>query len=248
MGFSPGIGLGITNIKPSSGLEGLNKIFSDYGFLNMWSSENINIDGTNTTLIDYAGEHDLVNPSAVAQPTYTASDINFNNLPSLSFDGINNYVRKLTPNWRASDNSGVMIAVVKANATTYGFLCTADNASNSFWMTMYQNTSSQIGFIRNGAAQSISLTSDNTAKVSAIAGTGSVYKIFLNGVDDTDTSGTYYWLDNFPTQRDDIAIGAATRSSTIYSDFTWVLSGYLPYVDDSTIINLQNELKTYYGI
>ena len=34
------------------GLTGLNKIFSDFGFLNMWSSENLLVNGTDTTLFD----------------------------------------------------------------------------------------------------------------------------------------------------------------------------------------------------
>lgn len=245
--FGQGLGLKYNGTEGEEGLS-LQKIFEDYGFLNMWSSENLDISGSNTTLLDYASEHDLVNPAAINQPTFNAENSEFNDKPSLSFNGSNNYVRKLTSNWRASDSTGVMVMVYKSFATTYGLLASSDNAGNGAWITAYQNTMSRTGYILNGAVRSLSTTTDSDAKVSSIAGNGTVYKIFLNGVDDTDSSSTYQWLNTFPTQRDDIAIGAATRASIIYGEFDWVFGGYMPYTDDQTIVDLQEDLKEYYNI
>ena len=79
---------------------------------------------------------------------------------------------------------------------------------------------------------------------------GSNNKIFLNGVVDTDTDNNI-WLDNQAANYDNISIGAVLRSSgggDLFGIGKVAFVGYLPYTDDATIIALQNELKTIFGI
>lgn len=227
----------------------IQEIYDEYSFTNLWSSENLTEVGTLTTLIDYAGQHDLSNPSAGTQPTLNASDSDFGGFPSLTFGGAE-YVRKLTPNWRAADSSGVFISVYKAVdfGDNYGMLCTADNGGNGRWFAMYQGLGGYSGFIRTGAIVSKALTVNTNSKVAATLGNGTAFKTFVNGVDDTGTTGTYNWLNSYPSNRDDIAIGAATRSSLIYGQYNWVLSGYMNYTSEADLINVMNDFMKHYNI
>ena len=238
------------------GLEGLDKIFSDYSFTNMWSSENLDISGTNTTLLDYSGEHDLVNPAAANQPTFNASDVAFDGKPSLTYDGTTDYNYKAVSNWRSGDSSGVMIGVYKTITGTFNiFLMTGDESSNNY-VAFNQLQVNSFRFTQKSVTSNTfngtSNINDGAGHVTAYASTGSVYKGIVDGVDEvlTTLSGTDNgdWMDNSPTQRDNIVIGGYITSATAFANIDWVMSGYLPYVSVANIIALQNELKTYYGI
>jgi len=52
----------------------LDNISEQYGILNAWSADNLNIVTTTTTALDYKGVHDLANPAAANQPVYNAAD------------------------------------------------------------------------------------------------------------------------------------------------------------------------------
>jgi len=222
-------------------------LVTTYGFLNAWSGENIEINGTTTTAKDYASEHDLSNPAVANQPTFVGGDSGFNNRPTLFFN-VDDYLYKATANWRSVDTSGVFIVVFSAPTTTYGVISTSDEATNSYWYAV-GNSAFKSSMLKSGANHITTLTNDTTAKVVGMSGDGVNLKGWLNGVDDTDTTGSYGWLDDFPTQRDNIVIGGVQRSSALYSANTYVaFVGYLPYTDDATIIACQNELKTIFGI
>jgi hypothetical protein len=72
----------------------LQQIVDLFGFSNVWSSENLTIAGTTTTANDYKGVHNLSNPGATNQPTFNTSSVNFGGKPSLSFNGIDDYLIK----------------------------------------------------------------------------------------------------------------------------------------------------------
>jgi hypothetical protein len=239
----------LRHISPISGNRGgvsaltISSIVSKYGFLNAWSAENITINGTTTTLHDYLGEHDLSNPTVASQPTFSGADSSMQNRPTLSFT-TDDYLTKAVANWRSADASGVFIAVIR-NSTAY-FFSTNDNTSNSNWFSLYR--SGTYGLVKNGAVVVNSTTNTTAKQVVAMVGTGTEFKAFVNGVNETTTPLTYNWLNSTPTQRDDITMGATTRLSPIYSTSVIAFVGYLPYTNDATIIACQNELKTLYGI
>ena len=67
----------------------------DFNPYNIWDSEHISINNTTTTLTDFnevGTAYNLVNPAASNQPTYTSADSDFSGLPSLTFDGVDDYL------------------------------------------------------------------------------------------------------------------------------------------------------------
>jgi Concanavalin A-like lectin/glucanases superfamily len=234
-----------TPITPYS--DPLADLVTKYGFLNAWSGENVEINGTTTTAKDYLLEHDLANPTIASQLSFVGASADFGNRPVLFFN-VDDYLYKATANWRSADSSGVFIVVFSAPTTTYGVISTSDETTNSAWYAV-GNSAFKSSMLKSGANHITTLTDDTTAKVVGMSGDGVNLKGWLNGVDDTDTTGSYGWLDDFPTQRDNIVIGGVQRSSALYSANTYIaFVGYLPYTDDATIIACQNELKTIFGI
>jgi hypothetical protein len=236
------------------GLTGLNKIFSDYGFLNMWTSENIDVSGTVTTLIDYAGEHDLVNPAAANQPTFNSSSANFGGRPSLTYNGTTDYVYKAVSDWRGSDSSGVIISVFRLiSGGDISFLASANEGGTSPYFYQLINTNT-LRVIHTGTARSYrgaTVINDTNPHVVSYASTGSVYKTVIDGNNDAVTmiqnADDGSWLDGI-LLRDNITIGAMMRTTIgQYGNLEWVMSGYLPYVDDSTLITLNGDLNSHYG-
>ncbi len=248
-----------TLINPISAGGTLSSIFTDYGFLNMWSSENIDVSGTTTTLFDYAIEHDLVNPSAAAQPVLNASGgVGSEAKPSLTFDGVENIVSKNISDYRGSDSSGVFVSVYKVVSGTFIWDIGAFDADAT---TNYFNQSNAISnnyrILHNtGGLRVFNGTSDvltgSPNLVTSSASSGSAYYIVINGVSETltFTSGSNdgaIWADS-ATGRDNLCIGGRLSSIPGYSNIEWCMGGYLPFVSEANIIALQNELKTYYGI
>ena len=244
--------------KGASALTVLEQFAIDYGFLNMYSSEKLLVSGTTTTLYDYLGEHDLVNPSSVNQPTFNASSANFNNLPSLTFDGTTDHVTKAVSNWRGSDSTGVFVSVFKViSGAQILSLASANNALNLTY-TQDQITTTNYRFNvlnesspdRRAGKGSTNISSGSF--VGSYSCSGADYAIFINGVKETYTAVVgandgAKWLDSNST-RDDLSIGAVLRSAPFYSNIEFVMSGYKPFVSEAEIIALQAELKTYYGI
>lgn len=221
-------------------------LVTKYGFLNAWSGENIEINGTTTTAKDYVLEHDLNNPTIASQPTFVGGSADFSNRPILDFDGIDDQLTKAVANWRSADSSGCFIAVVNTIGNYY--FSTNNNLNNSAWFSMYKAGTNKHGFVKTGAVVVDSVNSFIGANVLGAIGTGVEFKEFVNGVDETNSPASYSWLDSLPTQRNDITMGAATRLSSIFTNCEVAFVGYMPYTDDATIIALQNELKTIFGI
>ena len=254
------IGQGITPFASKAAALGdpLTNIVNSYGFLNAWSSENLNISGTTTTAIDYLGEHDLVNPAAGNQPTYSSSDSAFNNKPSLTFNGTTDYLYKAVSDWRGSDSSGVFVGVYRLLTGTNIFtLSTSDETLDTTWGWRELQNSALFNFhLRSGGTSNQmrandTLISDTNAHVISGASTGSAYESVVDGVNNTIAvvSGTDngFFLDSI-SGRDNVAIGGWIRNTKTYANIGWCFSGYLPYVSNANIIALQNELKTHYGI
>jgi len=240
------------------GLTGLNKIFASYNFTNMWSSENLTVSGTTTTLHDYASEHDLSNPSAVNQPSFNSSGgVGSESKPSLTFV-TNDILSKSITDYRGSDSSGVFISVLKVNSGTNIFdIGIWDSTQLANYVNQTSTISSKYRFLHNsGVIRVASGTSDvltgSPNLVTSSACSGSAYYIVINGVSETlaFTSGTNdgaVWLDS-TTGRDSLAIGGRLSNSPAYGNLEWCMGGYMPFVSEANIIAVQEELKTYYGI
>ena len=86
-----------------------------------------------------------------------------------------------------------------------------------------------------------------TPYVFTFASTGSEYKITINGVQQSISvslgNNDWKWYDDVSVQN--IAVGLLP-SRNLYSNITWCMSGYFPYVDDATTESLTTALKNKY--
>ena len=86
-----------------------------------------------------------------------------------------------------------------------------------------------------------------TPYVFTFASTGSEYKITINGVQQSISvslgNNDGKWYDDVSVQN--IAVGLLP-SRNLYSNITWCMSGYFPYVDDATTESLTTALKNKY--
>jgi hypothetical protein len=257
------LGMGITPYKGKVGGTGggitIAQIISDYGYLNAWGAGNLTIAGTSTTADDYLSEHNLVNPAATNQPTYSASDANFNGNPSLSYDGVDDYLTKSVSNYRGSDTTGIITAVFNLNDDTAGqnnFLFTSANSTinTEFLSIQYQDKKLQIALVSSGSvvysleyAVTLNL---NQSYVASVFSNGSTVKLCLDGVIQTFTvssgANAGEWLD-VPTTNN-ISIGARARTSNNYGKSKSSFIGYSPYSTEASIISMGNKLKTLNGI
>jgi len=228
------------------GGDGLTKIFTDYGFLNMWSTDNMLVSGTTTTLYDYAGEHDLVNPAAVNQPTFNATDSDFNNKPSIEYDGIAEYIQKAVSNYRTGDTDGVAIIVLNdVGGASRGAFNWSNAASEAYFA--FGTTNNKAQYVKSNAVPLNSSATSAGSKVIGLSFDGVNGKSFEDGVEVTfgDTTAASGWLDLGTSL---LTSGALIKSATLYYNTKVVFFGYMPFVSDAQTIALQNELKTYYGI
>lgn len=230
----------------------LTSIVSAHGFINAWSSENRLVSGTTTTVYDYGLQHDLANPASTNQPTLNASDALFGSKPSFTFDGTSDYFYKSTPNFRGSDNSGVITFVVRASGTRVDALDSGDEGSNYHFKTLYSGNRVLFDFFYSffNSIRGTTVISNNTPFIVSIASTGTAYKMFLNGATESFTvvagSNDGKWYNDVPAF-DNITIGALRVNVNTYAAMTWVFSGYTAYTNDAAVIALQAALKNYYG-
>ena len=237
-------------------LTGIDKIVDDHGFLNAWSSENLTVDGTTTTVHDYKGEHDLTNPAAGNQPTFNASSANFNSKPSLTFDGTDDYLIKAVTNYRGSDTSGVIIKVARHTSGGFfvGFSTADDGSANNYFYTNYSSGRIRLTLRYSGTVNSVrgaTVINGGTAFAVGYASTGSAYKLYVDGSTETNTlmsgadDGT--WM-NSSVDRDNLSIGSLQYNSPLYAGSEWVFSGYMPYTNDTAVNNALSDLMTHYNI
>tara|TARA_R110000803_G_scaffold144677_1_gene210491 strand:- start:21 stop:803 length:783 start_codon:yes stop_codon:yes gene_type:complete len=231
----------------------------DFSPYNVWDSENVVISGTSTTLTDFNNvgtTYDLVNPAATNQPTYTATDSDFNNLPSLTFDGIDDYVKNSVSLFRYGDSSGMYISVFKYLGGLYFQFLTSTDENNAGRFIKQSLTGGTVQYTHRwgGGTSNIDTTqgsiTSGDVEIQALAGNGSSYVTYnSDGVIANTVSGnsSYKWFNGVPS-RNNIGIGASIEPTLLYANITWCMSGYFPYVDDATTLNLISFLKTKYGI
>jgi hypothetical protein len=223
---------------------------------NVWDSEHVVINGTTTTFTDFnnvGAAYDLSNPAASNQPAYTASDSDFNNLPSFTFDGVGEYVSNSVTSYRIGDSSGMYIGVFKYNSGANFNFFTSTAFSNTTFIRQARFPSAT-QYIHRQAGSTTSLNTIQTTinagdvTIQAIAGDGTNFIVYSqDGVVTATQGGPYKWFGNV-ANRINIGIGASLNSAIRYADITWCASGYFPYVSDAKTIEIINFLKTKYGI
>tara|TARA_R110002167_G_scaffold54889_1_gene156360 strand:- start:2324 stop:3355 length:1032 start_codon:yes stop_codon:yes gene_type:complete len=232
----------------------LQGIFSTYNFTNMWSSENLTISGTTTTFNDYSGEHDLTNPAAANQATYSAIDVDFNNKPSLTYDNTDDYNYKSTNDFRIGDNEGAIYitfrtgAVLAANHTLF---CVADEATNIEKILIYISIDDKISMAVGTSVLSIttSALAINTNYVLRIQSNGSAYSVTLNNVAQTIVgTNNGLWFNDF-TLLSNISVGSRVNAGgALPFNGKLGLVGYTPLLSAGDDTVLVNELMSRYGI
>ncbi len=230
----------------------------DFSPFNVWDSEHVTINGTTTTLEDFnnvGSAYDLSNPAASNQPAYTASDSDFNGLPSFTFDGAGDYVKNSAANYRNSDNSGLTVGVLLIESgSNFDFLGSTGLSSSEIMGSARIISNEYRPRIANGSfdnriSASTTTVSIATPYVFTFGSTGSEYKITINGVQQSISvslgNNDGKWYDDVAVQN--IAIGLLP-SRNLYSNITWCFTGYFPYVSDAKTIEIAEFLKTKYGI
>jgi len=227
---------------------------------NIWDSEHITIDGTTTTLHDFntfGDKYDMINPAASNQPTYNAASANFNGLPSFTFDAVSQYFKTDVVNYRNTDTSGVIVNVFRhlSGAFLLDLNYSLSNVANRYLIT-YINTNSYRPAISPSILRSFrgntNIVTGSPSSVVAYADTGTSYSMNINGNSETITmiSGSNdgeAWFDGNPF--DTISIGGIVLSSgVLFGNLEWCMSGYFPYTDESTTLEIVNFLKNKYGV
>ena len=244
----------------------LSSIFSSYNAISMWSAENLDISGTTTTALDYAGIYDLVNPAATNQPTFNAASANFNSKPSLSFT-TDDVLTKFT-GWRVADTSGVIVSVYRSTVggtvLTHTLSLSSSVTTNIYTTTLVRsnlfNPTIKRGGTTNDIRTDISMGAAGTdPMVTAYRGDGVDYAVFGSSGEGVITSiqgggaDNGDWFTPDLVGADTLAIGglnngASGIGSWGYGEIEWCATLYLPYTTDATIVNCINELNAYYGI
>jgi len=230
----------------------------DFSPYNVWDSEHVSIVGTTTTFEDFndvGTAYDLTNPAATNQPTYNSSDSDFGGLPSITFDGIAEYVRRSITNYRNSDSSGLVVGVLLIESgSNFDFLGSTGLSSSEIMGSARIISNKYRPRIANGSfdnriSASTTTIGTLTPYVFTFASTASEYKITINGVQQSISvslgNNDGKWYDDISVKN--IAVGLLP-SRNLYSNITWCMSGYFPYVSDSKTIEIANFLKTKYGI
>ena len=232
----------------------LQGIFSTYNFTNMWSSENLTVSGTTTTLNDYSGEHDLTNPAAANQAIFNASGFGSNNKPYLAYNGIDDYNIKNTANWRPTDTTGVIDLAFRTGtdiATVQGIFATSDNATNNYKVACFITGGSFQLIIKNGgtALTSTFAITSSTDYVISIQQNATTLTVYVNGVlKATTLAGTLtYWFNDVPN-RDNITFGAIIQGANFFFNNNGALLGYRPYISSASTLAGNIEISNYYGI
>jgi len=231
-----------------------------YSPYNVWDSEHLTIIGDVTTLLDYNNvgtAYDMANPAASNQPIYNSSSANFNSLPSFTFNGSSDYVSSSVSNFRGSDTSGIVVSVYRklSGNVIFSFSVSASYTQRGFYTTE-SNNGFRILAVTDGPLLRIvgSTNIDNTnPQLATYQNSGSSYKMWIG---DTAQSLDFQSGGNdgsiwFSSSNDfnTIDIGALEyNNSVFFSNIEWCFSGYFPYVDDATTLEIIAILKTKYGI
>jgi len=236
----------------------------DFAPFNVWDSEHLIVTGNTITFEDFnnvGSKYNLVNPAATNKPDLLASDSEFNGLPSLSFDGVAEYVVGIASNYRSSDTTGAFISVMRKTAGTSTRL-------NPF-LTTQSSGNKYIGYSIIGAGGTFQFTvnpssnksfrgstniNNNDAFSIANINTGTSYKQYVNDTAQTVTmtgaNDGSLWINDAGGSINTLGVGALVRGGnpSNFAKIDWVFSGYFPYTSDAQIEGIMTFLINKYGL
>lgn len=234
----------------------------DFNPYNVWDSEHLSIITDFTTFTDFnrvGTSYDLVNLGAAQNPSFNASDVDFGNKPSISFNEPFNIVQNAVADWRGSDASGFIVNINLFNnpSNTRFYFGTSDNAGTALNFTP-KTLSSAIQYDLKGLSGGNNLLKTTTTALSSatpyitsLRSNGSTYKSWTNSTEQALTivgNDNGEWLSSLSAGRDNISIGGVVKNSTFVYDGRWVFTGYFPYVSDAKCLEIITFLTNYYSI
>lgn len=237
----------------------LAKIFNTYGGINQWAAENSTIVGTTTTWLDYAGVHDVANPSATNQPSTTNPDSDFNDKASSTFL-TDDYLIKNTPNYGAGQTTGSLWAVLKTGSSfaTISAIFSANNTANLLEkFLIFIDTGGKLNLTVHNGTTVNTLTvntalSINSKYIIYIESNGTTTNVYINGVLQTLTGtnvGNWFNYSNTGNTLDNVVVGGAIRSSTpLYYNGKIALIGNYALPSSVERTSMLNALNNYYNV
>lgn len=245
--FGGGIGFKYNGFG-SGIIDHLQEIFNEYPYFNMWTTDRLDISGSTTTKLDYASQHNLVNPLAINQPTFIAVDSDFNDGSSLSYGG-DDFVYKSITDYRIADTTGVIDLVFTSGSTVTGdfpiFASSADT-SNSYKISLWIFNGKIRIVMRNGGSLYVADTPViiNSLQKYAISvqQDGLGMKVAVNGAFQTLTPSVVSipdtaWFSSIPN-RTNVSVGSVIQSSPFYFNGKIVFAGYRAYESDARTLEL----------
>jgi len=239
----------------------ISEIVNTYSTHNMWNANMSFVDGTTTTLFDILGKYDMANPAAANQPTFTTSDVDFNNESSITFvDAGTDYLENSVANYGSTlGTTGVFTVVCKitdlsATNILYSVVDVATNTERHLG-AVTTSGNARVLYNKDGAgvffrdATTTTITAGNTYIMSFMQKGASTLAVIINGVNEVMSgSSTGDWLDDY-TVSDAIQMGAKVNSAATYSpDVEMAYMDYAPYTDVATVQNLHTKLNKIYNI
>lgn len=226
---------------------------------NYWDGDNLTIVTTTTTANDLASVHDVANPAAGNQPTFDASDADFNNLGSLAFDGSTDYLYKSFANYGSTFNDGCIYIVFRTGAdfaANYPIISFSAEASNIEKVQLYTFTNSKLRFLINYGGTNNIIENDlvltiNTTYVARFCATGTLYTTSINNANTAQTTisgandGKYF---NDLTTLTNIVLGARINTSSLFSNQKIAAWGSFPSLTVPEDASLMSGLMTKYGV
>lgn len=235
---------------------------SDLAGSNIWLES---IDGA--TIIkdvsDYVSEWvnkivggDYVQTTAAKQPLYESSGFGINNLPLISFDGIDDY---LTGNTKVG-TTGIITVAAKFDSTTNGYSFCVDKVGFNNTYRFYTTTTGRLAiYYRNGSSGTLSscytdvvLTNGEDYIASFIfKGNGLGWQIFLNGAEKTLTNAGTHTGASFSGMSQNASHIGKTSSSllTAYSKTKIAFVHYLQDdITETSRISIEDYINDKYSI
>jgi hypothetical protein len=245
------------HFNPRGGFE---NILTNYNAIAAWSSENVLVDGTTTTVYDWMGNHDLTNPSAITQPTLNTASAYFPGKPDIYFDGIGGSTEYVSKNI-AIYNPGfceihslmygpsprVLIAFSSADVASNVryFDGPAGISSNDYGRVYYTTTLNRVNDTL------FTVRNDNRVHSTTFGSNGSRYIIAMDGLttqvtgSSGDNNGTWIGSVNL---RDNIAIGASLRFTPQYATQYWATTIITPVLTNKQRSDLHYAIKYHFNV
>ena len=235
-------------------------IFDNYSTIAMWTFEDVSVNGSTTTLFDYAGNQDLPNPAVANQCTFSGSNGNLNNLPCGSYT-TDDYNDKSVSNWLSGTSTGACHFAFRTGSLVSGnrtIFSSTDTTTNNYLFSVLVSGGKLKVIVRNGGGASdryeilgSTTLTINTNYVVSVYQNGTDLQLLINGSVETFSvsigTAQTYWIGDV-TLRDNITIGAQLTATPNYFEGDIAFVQFTSDSDTTTVTNNHNNIKTIFGI